>query len=172
MHATTDYYEFYELGAGDPDSRVGRNGKHGRPARCGRRRIPERPKTVPDALRVAVIGRPNVGKSSFINRLLGEDRLVVSDEAGTTRDSIDTPMHVPWREFIFVDTAGLRRQSAVDEGHRVLLHAAHAQGDRSRGHLRADDRRGRGAPQPGPQDRHARVGSGRGLIMVVNKWDL
>ncbi len=65
---------------------------------------------------LAVVGRPNVGKSSFVNRLLGEERLVVSDIAGTTRDAIDTPMRYHERDLIFVDTAGLRRQSKVDDG--------------------------------------------------------
>lgn len=68
-----------------------------------------------DALYIAVIGKPNVGKSSFINRLLGEDRLVVSETAGTTRDSIDTPFQYHGGTFVFVDTAGLRRQSKIDE---------------------------------------------------------
>src|SRR5206468_12931683 len=76
------------------------------------------PNTVEEStsLSVAVIGRPNVGKSSFVNRLLGEDRLVVSDVAGTTRDAIDTPMRYHGRDLVFIDTAGLRRQSRVGEG--------------------------------------------------------
>ncbi len=69
-----------------------------------------------EALYVAVIGKPNVGKSSFINKLLGEERLVVSDIAGTTRDSIDTPYRYHGRTIIFIDTAGLRRQSKIDPG--------------------------------------------------------
>ncbi len=68
-----------------------------------------------DALSVAVIGKPNVGKSSFINKLLGEERLVVSEVAGTTRDSIDTPVRFKDHTIVFIDTAGLRRQSKVDE---------------------------------------------------------
>jgi GTP-binding protein len=68
------------------------------------------------ALSVAVIGKPNVGKSSFINRLLGQDRLVVSEVPGTTRDSIDTPMKYHGRTIVFVDTAGLRRQARIDPG--------------------------------------------------------
>jgi GTPase len=67
-------------------------------------------------LYVAVIGKPNVGKSSFVNRLLGEDRMVVSEVAGTTRDSIDTPFRYHNRDLIFVDTAGLRRQARIDRG--------------------------------------------------------
>src|SRR5581483_2216215 len=79
-------------------------------------RLPESEREPEDALRVAVIGKPNVGKSSFVNRLLGENRLVVSDVAGTTRDAIDTPMRFHGRQFIFIDTAGLRRQSKIHEG--------------------------------------------------------
>jgi GTP-binding protein len=67
-------------------------------------------------LYVAVIGKPNVGKSSFVNRLLGEDRMVVSEVAGTTRDSVDTPFRYHNRDLIFVDTAGLRRQARIDPG--------------------------------------------------------
>jgi GTPase len=67
-------------------------------------------------LNVAVIGKPNVGKSSFVNRLLGEERMVVSEIAGTTRDSIDTPFRYHNRDIIFVDTAGLRRQARIDRG--------------------------------------------------------
>jgi GTPase len=67
-------------------------------------------------LYVAVIGKPNVGKSSFVNRLLGEERMVVSEVAGTTRDSVDTPFRYHNRDLIFVDTAGLRRQARIDRG--------------------------------------------------------
>jgi GTPase len=67
-------------------------------------------------LYVAVIGKPNVGKSSFVNRLLGEDRMVVSEVAGTTRDSIDTPFRYHNQDIIFIDTAGLRRQARIDRG--------------------------------------------------------
>lgn len=69
-----------------------------------------------DGLYVAVIGKPNVGKSSFVNRLLGEDRMVVSEIAGTTRDSVDTPFRYHGRDLVFVDTAGLRRQAKIDRG--------------------------------------------------------
>lgn len=67
-------------------------------------------------LQVAVIGKPNVGKSSFVNRLLGEERMVVSEVAGTTRDSIDTPFRYHNRDLIFIDTAGLRRQARIEAG--------------------------------------------------------
>ena len=68
-----------------------------------------------DAIRIAVVGRPNVGKSSLINRLLGEKRLVVSDVAGTTRDSIDTLCHRGGKDYLLIDTAGIRRKGKVDQ---------------------------------------------------------
>ncbi len=105
--ATTDFYEFYELGAGDPIPVSAVNGKNsGDMLDVVVKRIPVAAEEIPDALRVAVVGRPNVGKSSIINRLLGEERLVVADEAGTTRDAIDTPMSYHGRQVVFIDTAG------------------------------------------------------------------
>ena len=76
---------------------------------------PELPEETP-GIRVAVVGRPNVGKSSFINRVLGEERLIVSDLPGTTRDAIDTPLTYQDQDYVFIDTAGLRRPSHVDPG--------------------------------------------------------
>jgi GTP-binding protein len=125
-----------------------------------------------NALSVAVIGRPNVGKSSFINRLLGEERLVVSEVAGTTRDSIDTPMMYHDRQLIFVDTAGLRRQARIDRG---LEYYSSLRTERAI--ERADvcvlliE-----ATQPVPvQDLRIAEkawSAGCGLIVVANKWDL
>src|SRR6185312_4605090 len=115
--ASADFYEFYHLGAGDPAPVSARNGKgSGDVLDAIVSRFPERSPEEPDALHVAVIGRPNVGKSSLVNRLLGEDRLVVAAEAGTTRDAIDTPMQYHGQTLTFVDTAGLRRQSKIDDG--------------------------------------------------------
>jgi len=68
-----------------------------------------------EVIRVALVGRPNVGKSSFINRLLGEQRLIVSDKAGTTRDAVDTPFELDGKSYVLVDTAGLRRRYKVQE---------------------------------------------------------
>src|SRR5205085_11361500 len=67
------------------------------------------------AVQVAVVGRPSVGKSSLVNRLLGEERLVVADEPGTTRDAIDTPLSYERHTLVFIDTAGLRKRSKVDD---------------------------------------------------------
>ena len=171
--ASTDFYEFYSLGAGDPVPVSAQNGKNsGDMLDVVVERIPEVDDEPGDSLRVAVIGRPNVGKSSLINRLLGEDRLVVADEAGTTRDAIDTPMMYHDREIIFVDTAGLRRQSKVDEG--VEFYSAL----RSR---RAIDRADICIlvidAVEGLHNQDLKIAAlawetGRGLIVVVNKWDL
>ena len=85
-----------------------------------------------DAIRLAVIGRPNVGKSTLVNRFLGSERVIVSDVAGTTRDAIDLPLEVDGRRVILVDTAGLRRQAKVQDVGRVLHDAALAAGGRAR----------------------------------------
>jgi GTP-binding protein len=121
---------------------------------------------------VAVIGRPNVGKSSFVNRLLGEDRLVVTDVAGTTRDSIDTPMKYHGRELVFVDTAGLRRQSKIDDGVEFYssLRTRRAIEGSDICVLMID-------ATLGLENQDLKIAtlaweSGHGLIMVVNKWDL
>ena len=171
--ASTDFYEFYGLGAGDPVPVSAQNGKNsGDLLDVIVERIPEVNEEETEALRVAVIGRPNVGKSSLVNRLLGEDRLVVSDEAGTTRDAIDTPMVYHDREVIFVDTAGLRRQSRVDDGIEFYSSL------RSRRAIeRADICILVIDATEGLHNQDLKIAalaweSGRGLIVVVNKWDL
>jgi GTP-binding protein len=125
-----------------------------------------------DALYVAVVGKPNVGKSSLINRLLGEERLVVSEEAGTTRDSIDTPMRYHGRSLVFVDTAGLRRHSRIAEGleYYSALRTERAL-ERADVCLLLVD-----ASEPvHVQDLKIAEkvwAAGCGLIVVANKWDL
>ena len=110
---STDYFDLYNLGAGEPHPVSAVNG-HGSGDLLDAliARLPEGRKTAEDALGIAVIGRPNVGKSSIVNRLLGEERLVVSDIPGSTRDAIDTPMRFHGRTFVFIDTAGIRRRTA------------------------------------------------------------
>lgn len=113
------HHEFWELGLGEPMPVSSMSGKgSGDLLDEIVARMPAGPAEVDEAgaLFVAVVGKPNVGKSSFINRLLGEERLVVSQEAGTTRDSIDTPLRYHGRDLVFVDTAGLRRQSRIERG--------------------------------------------------------
>jgi len=169
----TDFYEFYRLGAGDPIPVSAVNGKNsGDLLDVVVERMPAGPAEAQDALRVAVIGRPNVGKSSFVNRLLGEDRLVVSDVAGTTRDAIDTPMRYHERTIVFIDTAGLRRQSRVEDGIEFYSSL------RTRRAIeRADICLLIIDALEGLHNQDLKIANlaweaGRGLIVIVNKWDL
>lgn len=113
-----DFYEFYNLGLGDPIAISSVHG-HGTGDLLDAvlRYLPDEPEEEEEAdvIRVAVIGKPNAGKSSLINRIAGEERAIVSDIAGTTRDAVDTPVHNQHGDFIFIDTAGLRRKSKVDD---------------------------------------------------------
>jgi GTP-binding protein len=170
---STDFYEFYNLGAGEPIPVSATNGTgSGDLLDAVVAHIPEAAAEVDDALHVAVIGRPNVGKSSFVNRLLGEERLVVSEDAGTTRDAIDTPMRYHGRTVVFIDTAGLRRQSKVGEG--IEFYSAL----RSRRAIeRADICLLLIDATEGLHNQDLKIAqlawdAGRGLIIVVNKWDL
>ncbi len=113
-----DVYEFYNLGIGDPvpisaSSRLGLGDMletvaENFPEGAGEEEEDDRP-------RIAIVGKPNVGKSSIVNRLLGENRVIVSDIAGTTRDAIDTAIVHNGKEYVFIDTAGLRRKSRIKE---------------------------------------------------------
>lgn len=114
---TTAQHDFYELGLGDPlpvSAAVGKASGDLLDAVVGR--LPaEQEGEGEEAIQVAVVGRPNAGKSSLINRLLGEPRLVVSAEPGTTRDAIDTPLRYHGKTLNFIDTAGLRRRAKVED---------------------------------------------------------
>lgn len=171
---STDYYEFYNLGAGDPIPVSAVNG-HGSGDLLDAviARLPEVSAPDDDSMAIAVIGRPNVGKSSIINRLLGEERLVVSEVAGTTRDAIDTPMRYHNRTFVFIDTAGLRRQSRVEDGIEFYSALRTRRAiersdicvlvvDATEGEMNAQDLKVATLAWE----------AGRGLIVVVNKWDL
>ncbi|MFD1677125.1 ribosome biogenesis GTPase Der [Alicyclobacillus fodiniaquatilis] len=111
-------YEFYQLGFGEP---IPMSAEHGMGTGDVLDAIVEQlPQLAPeevdeDAIRIAFIGRPNVGKSSLVNRLLGENRVMVSDVAGTTRDAIDTPIQHEDQKYVLVDTAGVRRRGKVYE---------------------------------------------------------
>ena len=171
--SSSDYYEFYRMGAGDVFPLSAQNGKgSGDVLDAIVERIPEAPEAESDAVRIAVIGRPNVGKSSFVNRLLGEDRLVVNDEAGTTRDSIDAPMRYNEQDLIFVDTAGLRRQSKIDDGVEfyAALRTRRAIDSADVCLLMID-------ATEGLQNQDLKIATmvweaGRGLVLVLNKWDI
>ena len=171
---STEFYDFYQLGAGDPLPVSAQNGKNsGDLLDVLVERLPASEPEDEEALRVAVVGRPNVGKSSFVNRLLGEDRLVVSEIAGTTRDAIDTPMTYHGRKLIFVDTAGLRRQTKIDDGIEFYSSLRSRRAieranicvlviDATEGELHHQDLR----------IANLAWEAGRGLIIVVNKWDI
>ena len=125
-----------------------------------------------DVVRVAVVGKPNVGKSSFVNRLLGEERMVVSEEAGTTRDPVDTPLRYHGKTLVFVDTAGLRRQSRIKESleYYSALRTARVVQNADVCIVLAD-----GTEPLHLQDikvAEQAWEAGAGLIMAINKWDL
>lgn len=171
---SADFYEFYSLGLGDPIPVSANNGiGSGDLLDLVVQHLPPVIAEESQALSIAVIGRPNVGKSSFVNRLLGEQRLVVSELAGTTRDAIDTPMRYHGRDLIFIDTAGLRRQSRVGEGIEFYSSL------RTRRAIeRAEICLLLVEPTEGElQNQDLKIATlaweaGRGLIVVVNKWDL
>jgi GTP-binding protein len=168
------FYEFYNLGAGDPVPVSAINGKgSGDLLDIVIERLPEVAVEEETALRIAVIGKPNVGKSSFVNRLLGEERLVVSDIPGTTRDSIDTPMKYHGKDLIFIDTAGLRRLSRMDEGIEFYSSLRTRKAiERSDICILLID-----ATEGEIQNQDLKIAAlaweqGRGLIVAVNKWDI
>ena len=170
---STDFYEFYNLGAGDPIPVSAINGKNsGDLLDEVVSRFPESTVEDDDSLRVAVIGRPNVGKSSLVNRLLGEDRLVVAAEAGTTRDAIDTPMQYHGHTLTFIDTAGLRRQSKIDDGIEFYSSLRTRRAiERAQICILMLD------AVVGLENQDLKIATlaweqGTGLIVVVNKWDI
>lgn len=170
-----DVYEFYNLGIGDPHpvsaaSRLGIGDmleavSELLPVREGEQDEDERPK-------IAIIGKPNVGKSSIVNRLIGENRVIVSDIAGTTRDAVDTVVRHNKKEYVFIDTAGLRRKSNIkEEIERFSVIRAVAAVERADIAMLVID-----AAQ-GVTEQDAKIAGiahdrGKGILIVVNKWDL
>ena len=117
-HTNPDIYEFYNLGLGDPIpvSAVHGHGTGDLLDACFAHFPPEEEEEAEDGVvRVAVIGKPNVGKSSLVNRILGEERVIVSDMAGTTRDAVDSYFENQKGKYCFIDTAGMRKKSKVDD---------------------------------------------------------
>jgi GTP-binding protein len=169
----TGHHDFWDLGIGEPFPVSSLNGKgSGDVLDVIVAELPEVEGEEEESLRVAVIGKPNVGKSSFVNRLLGEERLVVSDVAGTTRDAIDTPMQYHGRRLVFVDTAGLRRQSKIDESVEFYSTIRTERAiERADVCLLLMD----GTQPVAVQDLKVAEKAwenGCGLVVVVNKWDL
>ncbi len=169
-----DVYEFYNLGTGEPvpvsaASRLGLGDMLDEvishfPEKSGEEEEDERP-------RIAIVGKPNVGKSSIINKLLGEQRVIVSDIAGTTRDAIDTEIVHGGREYVFIDTAGLRRKSRIkEELERYSIIRTVTAVERSDVVLVVID------AAEGVTEQDAKIAGiaherGKGVIIVVNKWD-
>lgn len=171
----TEHHEFWELGLGEPVpvSALGGKGSGDLLDRVVECLPPASPAVAgrPADLRLAVIGRPNVGKSSFVNRLLGEERVIVHPEAGTTRDAIDTYLTLDGRTVCLIDTAGLRRRSRVDDDVEFYsrLRAASAIRRSEVCLLLVDS-------DAGAANQDFRIGQsawdeGRGLVFVANKWD-
>ena len=169
-----DVYEFYNLGIGDPIaiSAVNKLGIgemldkvtalfH---AEDFEESEDERP-------RVAIVGKPNVGKSSIINKLIGENRLIVSDIAGTTRDAVDTEVVYDGREYIFIDTAGLRRKNKIkEELERFMIIRTVSAVERADIVVLVID------AVEGVTEQDAKIAGiahdrGKGIIIAVNKWD-
>ena len=169
-----DVYEFYNLGIGDPvpisaASRLGLGDMldivaENFPEGSAQAEDDDRP-------RVAIVGKPNVGKSSIINKLLGENRVIVSDIAGTTRDAIDTEILHNGKEYIFIDTAGLRRKNKIkEELERYSIIRTVTAVERADVVLMVID------ATEGVTEQDAKIAGiaherGKGVIIVVNKWD-
>ena len=169
-----DVYEFYNLGIGDPipvsaASRLGIGDmldevtRHF-PEDSGEEEEDERP-------RIAIVGKPNVGKSSIINKLLGKNRVIVSNIAGTTRDAIDTAIKYNGKEYVFIDTAGLRRKNKIkEELERYSIIRTVTAVERADVVLMVID------ATEGVTEQDAKIAGiaherGKGIIIVVNKWD-
>ncbi|MCI8401275.1 MAG: ribosome biogenesis GTPase Der [Lachnospiraceae bacterium] len=169
-----DVYEFYNLGIGDPfavsaASRLGLGDlldevvSHFAPG--------SDTESEDDRPRVAIVGKPNVGKSSIINKLLGENRVIVSDIAGTTRDAVDTAIRRNGREYIFIDTAGLRRKNKIkEELERYSIIRTVSAVERADVVVLVID------ALEGVTDQDTKIAGiaherGKGIIIAVNKWD-
>ena len=168
-------YEFYSLGLGDPipTSAVHGHGTGDLLDECLKYFPPaEEDEEEEDLIKVAIIGKPNVGKSSLVNHILGEKRVIVSDVAGTTRDAVDTVYENELGRYMFIDTAGIRRKSKVDERvEKFSVMRAQLAIERADVCLILIDAR------DGVTDQDTKIAglaheAGKASIIVVNKWDL
>ena len=170
-----DIYEFYNLGLGDPIavSAIHGHGTGDLLDACVQYFSPEdMEEEEDDAIKVAVIGKPNAGKSSLVNKILGEERVIVSDVAGTTRDAIDSRFTNSKGSFVFIDTAGMRKKSKVEEDiEKYSVLRATMAIDRADVCLIMID------ATEGVTEQDTKVAgmaheAGKASIIVVNKWDL
>jgi len=168
-------YEFYSLGLGDPIavSAVHGHGTGDLLDECLKYFPPaEEEEEEDDCIKVAVIGKPNVGKSSLINRILGEKRLIVSDIAGTTRDAVDTMFENEQGRYMFIDTAGIRRKSKVDEKiEKFSVMRSQLAVERADVCIIMIDARD-GVTEQDTKTAGLAHESGKACIVAVNKWDL
>ena len=170
-----DVYEFYNLGLGDPipvsgASRLGLGDMLDEVlSHCREEDLMEEEDDRP---KIAIIGKPNSGKSSIINKMLGEERVIVSNIAGTTRDAIDTVVSKNGKEYVFIDTAGLRRKSKIkEEIERYSIIRTVAAVERCDVAMLVID------AEEGVTEQDAKIAGiaherGKGVIIAVNKWDL
>ncbi len=169
-----DVYEFYNLGLGDPypvsaASQLGLGDMLDEVVSNFDQDV--RGDEEDDRPKIAIIGKPNVGKSSIINKLLGEDRVIVSNIAGTTRDAIDTPVIRNDKEYVFIDTAGLRRKSKIHEDiERFSIIRTVSAVERADVCVLVID------ATEGVTEQDAKIAGiahdrGKGMIIAVNKWD-
>ncbi len=168
-------YEFYALGLGDPIavSAVHGHGTGDLLDACVAHFPPQDGEDEEDdSIKVAVIGKPNVGKSSLVNRVLGEKRVIVSNVAGTTRDAVDTALENKYGKYVFIDTAGIRRKSRVDERvERFSVMRAQLAIERADVCLIMIDARD-GVTEQDTKIAGLAHEAGKASIIVVNKWDL
>lgn len=168
-----DVYEFYNLGIGDPHpvSSLNKMGLGDMLDEVTALFPEDKEEEEDERPRVAIVGKPNVGKSSLINKLLGENRVIVSDVAGTTRDAIDTEITWNGKEYVFIDTAGLRRKNKIkEEIERYSILRTVSAVERADVVVLLID------AEEGVTEQDAKIAGiahdrGRGMIIAVNKWD-
>ena len=168
-------YEFYSLGLGDPlpVSAIHGHGTGDLLDECVKYfPDPDEEDEEDDSIKVAVIGKPNVGKSSLVNRILGEKRVIVSNVAGTTRDAVDSSFENKYGKYVFIDTAGIRRKSRVDERvEKFSVMRAKLAIERADVCLILIDARD-GVTEQDTKIAGLAHEAGKASIIVVNKWDL